>query len=300
MSRKRDVYEAGEINMGNEIEQRKSQRWSAIMAVCILVGLLIMMPIGGGLADYMNSANAPEAEASRYALASAQSGVTVDIDADAFKATGGYASYYVTQNASGYTNYYNVTHSAGVISVATTDTNGLNNISSAANYTANVSWTQMHPYFLIYFDYTAKSAYADNVVRIRLYVANLYVSAHAYARTITLSAGGQTFYTVTIAQTDTDNYIDENITINANDLRRAIIEAGINSYFTLKVTAQDKTLSIANSAIYTYNVAKLFSRDDALYIVGALSCAIMLAGVFLVQPRYSLPIGRKAPPRGGY
>ena len=293
------MQEAGENNMENMNTQRKSQRWAAMLAVFILLGLLVLMPLGGGLADYMNAANAPDAEVTRFAKIADQTGVTFDMDSDAFKAVRGYESYYVVKNSTGYINYYNVTHSSGVISVTTYNANGENFIGNAENYTANVTWAQMHPYFLIYFDYTAKSAYADNVVRIRLYLSNLYVSGNPHARTITLSAGGQTFYTATLAQTDSDSYIDENITINVNDLRRAIIEDGIKSYFTLKVTAQDNVLSIAESAMFAYNVPKLFGRDDALYVVGALSCAIMLAGIFLVQPRYSLPFGSKKPGKPG-
>ena len=73
------------------------------------------------------------------------------------------------------------------------------------------------------------------------------------------------------------------------------------SYFKLTITAQDTTLSIANSAMYCYNVNKWFARDDALFFVGALAVCFSGAGIFLVQPKYSLPLGRKSGPnKGGF
>jgi hypothetical protein len=251
-----------------------------------MVGLICLFPIGGAFADWINLSNAPDAEDSKYTELAA---TTFDMDSKAFKATGSYKSYYVWKNATSVTNYNNVTHTAGVISVTENSTVGNN---------ATITWSAMHPYFSIYFDWTAKQAYDNHVVRIHLYIGSLYVAAHAYARTITLSAGGQTFYTTTLAQTDADNYIDENFTINVNDLRRAIIDAGTNSYFHLQITAQDKSLTIAGSAMYKYNCTKLFGRDDALFFVGGLACALALAGIFLVQPQYSLPFGGKR--KGGF
>lgn len=274
--------------------QRKSQRNSALMAIFIIVLLLVPIPIGAGFADWINGQNAPDDEASRYAEIDSQTGVTFNMDSTAFRNTGGYRSYYVWENASGDVYYCNVTHAAGVISVAANSTAGL-------NHSSHLSWAVAKPYYSIYLDYTALQAYTDNVVRIRLYITGLYVAANAYARTITLSAAGQTFYTTTLAKTDTDNYMDVNISINTNDLRKAIIEdgGGKTAYFNLKVTAQDTTLSIANSAMYAYSVTKLAQRDDYVMYAGFIVAIIAWAGIFLVTPKYSLSIGKKTGPDKG-
>jgi len=275
-------------------KNRKSQRMVTVLALAILLGLLVIWPAGGGFADWMNAQNAPSDESTRYTEITSQTGVTFNMDSTQFKTSGSYKSQYVWKNTTGYVNYNNVTHTAGVISVTEQSTAG-NNVSVETS----LSWAQMYPEFRIWFDYTAKAAYKDNVVRIRLYISGIYVSAHSYARTITLSAGGITFYTTSIAKDETKNYIDENITVNVNDLRRAIIADGDLSYFKLVITAQDTTLTIANSAMYCYNVNKWFQRDDGLFFVGAFACAITFAGIFLVQPKYSLPFGKKGGPKKG-
>jgi len=289
-----DEKEAGETKMWENVAQaRKSQRWAAIMAVCILTGLLILMPVGGAFADWLNSTNAPSEEEKRYDEITGQTGVDFDMDKTPFKNSGDYKSYYIWKNETGEKNYNNVTHTNGVISVQQKSTAG-NAIEG------NISWNEMDPYFEIWFDYTAKEAYDDNVVRCRLYVTGIYVPAHKKDRTITFSAGDVEFYSVTIEKDDTDNTVDKNITINVNDLRRAIINKGDQSYFKLVVTAQDTTMSIAGSAMYNYNCTKLFGRDDGLFFIGALCSAITFAGVFLVQPRYSLPFGGKKGKGGGF
>lgn len=273
---------------------RRSQRMAALCAFSIMVLLILPFPIGGQLGTWMNSSLAPEDEGSRFAKIAGQSDVTFDMDSTAIRTgVSAYSSYYVWKNSSGYTNYCNVTHTSGVVSVTSTSTAG-NAI------TGNVSWAQMYPEYKIYFDYSAKDAYADNVARIRLYLSNLYVSGNAYARTITLSAGGVTLYETTLAKTDTDNYIDTNITVDVNDLRRAIINDGSQSYFKLEVTAQDTSLSFANSAMYNYDVTKLTEHDDGLFIAGVIAVVLVWAGIFLVQPKYSLPIGKKKSTKGGF
>lgn len=281
----------------NSNQARKSQRWSAILAVIILAGLLIVWPAGGGFGDWINATNAPATENERYKEADWQDDVTFNMDASAstFKNSGSYRTYYIWENASGDIHYSNITHTDGVLSVTETATSGV-------NITGNISWAGDLPYYRIYFDYTAKQAYDDNVVRIKLYVGSIYVAANEKARTITLSAGDITFFTVTQAASDTDNYIDENITINVNDLRRAIINSGggAEAYFKLTVTGVDETLTIAGSVMYTYDVTKLAGRDDALFFVGAIACAVALAGVFLVQPKYSLPLGGIKGKKGGF
>lgn len=276
---------------------RRSQRMAAFCALCILGLLIIPFPVGGQLADYLNGSLAPTDTDSRFTKIAGQDDVTFDMDSTAIRTgVSDYSSYYVWQNSTGYTNYCNVTHTAGVVSVTSSSTAG-NDVTDATN---GSDWTEMHPEFRIYFDYSAKEAYEDNVVRVRLYLSNLYVSGNTEARTITLTAGGVTFYTTTIGETDTDNYKDTNITIDVNDLRRAIINAGDQSYFKLTVTAQDTSLSFAESAMYNYDVTKLTDRDDGLLVAGVIAVALAWAGVFLVQPRYSLPIGNKGKGKGGF
>ena len=266
--------------------ERTSQRKSAIVAIASVVAILLILPMGAGLADWQNEGGAPDAEGTRYAEITGQTGVTFDMDSTAFKNSGSFRSYYVWENASGDVHYSNVTHTAGVLSVTVNATSGLNS-------SAYLSWAVAKPYYSLYLDYTALDAYNDNVVRIRLYISSLYVAANPYARTITLSAGGQTFYTTTLAKTDTDSYIDENITVGVNDLRRAIIEdgGGKTAFFNLKVTAQDTTLSIANSAMFAYSVTKLVQRDDYLMIFAAITMGALFVGSALVLPGVSLPIG---------
>lgn len=272
---------------------RRSQRYSAMLAVAILASLVIIFPIAGNAADYLNGVNAPEDEDNRFSEITSQTDVTFDMDSTALKTGDGFKSYYVFYNASGYKNYCNITHTAGVASVTSTSTAG-NAI------TGNISWDDGLPYFELYFDYTAQDAYDDNVVRIWLQLDNLYQSSNNYARDITLSAGGITFYETTISKTDTDGDLDQNITIDVNDLREAIINKGDDSYFCLKITAQDTTLTFAGSGYYAFNVTKLMNRDDALYFIGAIATALAFAGIFLVQPRYSLPFGQKTSKKGGY
>ena len=101
-------------------------------------------------------------------------------------------------------------------------------------------------------------------------------------------------------KTDTEGDLDVNITLDVNLLRQSIINKGINSYWCLKITAQDTSLTLAGSGMYTYNVTKLTGRDEALLFVGAIVCAITFAGVFLVQPGYSLPFGSRKSSGGGY
>jgi hypothetical protein len=273
---------------------RKSQRWATILAIAVLASLLVLLPVGGSFADGLNAINAPEEEADRYVEITSQDGVTFDMDSTSLKSSDGFESYYIWYNSSNVKNYNNISHSSGVVSVESTST-----AENAIN--GNISWDDGLPYFELYFDYSAQDAYDDNVVRIWLQLDNLYQSSNNYARDIVLSAGGVTFYSKTISKDDTDGSLDENITINVNDLREAIINEGEDSYFCLKITAQDTSLSFAGSGLYNYNVTRLFSRNDALYLVSGLATAISFAGVFLVSPKYSLPFGKtKSSKKGGY
>lgn len=276
---------------------RKSQRMAALCALSIMVLLILPFPIGGSLADSVNGSLAPKDESDRFTEITGQDGVTFDMDSTSIRTgVNEYSSYYVWQNSSGYTNYCNVSHTAGVVSVTATSTSG----ASVSDATNGSDWTEMHPEYRIYFDYTAQDAYDDNVVRIRLYLSNIYCSGNEEARTITLSAGGVTLYTKTLAESDTDNYIDTNITVDVNDLRQAIINDGYQSYFKLVVTAQDTSFSFANSAMYNYDITQLMQRDDGLFIAGVMAVVLVWAGIFLVQPKYSLPLGKKGKSKGGF
>ena len=283
---------------GNINQQRRSQRMAAFAAVCILVGLCLIIPIGASTADWLNSAWAPTAESSRYAETSGQDGVTFDMDSTAFKDTGSYDSCYIWYNASGDKLYSNITHTAGVLTVTTESTSG----NATGNITNDLAWTGNLPYYQIYFDYTALQLYQDNAVRIRLYVSNIHVAAHEKTRTITLSSGGVTLYTTTIASTDTDNYIDENITLNVNDLRHAIINTGggEEAYVKLIVKGVDDSLSIANCAVFAYNSSNLVARDDPLYIFAAIAIGFAFLGAWAVQPQNSIPMVGRGPQKGGW
>jgi len=282
----------------NITNQRKGQRMAAVSAVLIIVGLLLILPVGGSCADWVNGAMAPSAEGTRYAETVGQDGVTFNMDSTAFKDTGSFDSCYVWYNASGDKLYSNITHTAGVLTVTTESTSGNN----TGNITADLSWAGNLPYYQIYFDYTALNLYQDNAVRIRLYIANIHVAAHEKTRTITLSAGGVTLFTTTIPSTDTDNYIDENITLNVNDLRNAIIntDGGETAYLKLIVKGVDNSLSVANSAVYAFNSSNLVARDDPVYIFAALAIAVAFVGAWAVQPHNTIPIGKGKPRAGGF
>jgi len=216
------------------------------------------------------------------------------------KDDGSFDSRYVWENASGDVLYSNITHTAGVVSVTTECTLG----NTTGNITNDLSWSSAIPYYEIYFDYTAKQAYDDNIAQIWLVIDGISNSDDK-AKSVTLSANGVTFYSKSIAASDNDDDIDQNITVNANDLRRAIIEdenGGNTAYFMLKIVGAKNTgVTFAGSGMYTYNATSLMGRDDPLTFAGVLVVAITAIGIFLVQPKYSLPIGKSGKPmRGGF
>jgi hypothetical protein len=89
-----------------------------------------------------------------------------------------------------------------------------------------------------------------------------------------------------------DGEIEVNFTVATNDLRQAIMTAGAESYWKLTVRGHDiRPISISASSFQSYNVNRLFGRDDGLYLVSMVSVIAAALGIFLVQPRYSLPIG---------
>jgi len=273
--------------------QRKAQRFAALAAVTILAALIVMWPIGGSAADWLNESWAPTAEADRYELVSAQDDVTFDMDADAFRSSGTYKSYYVWQNSSGDIHYSNVSHTTGTFNTIETATSGV-------DITGNISYNVL-PYFKVYWDYTAHDAYKDNVVRIQLNITGLASGASsAKSRTIELSAGGVTFYSKTLSASDTSTSNDATIEISTNDLRRAIINDKETGYFTLIVKGTDGTLSIDGSDMYTYSSSNMINRDDPLLIIGALTIGATFLGIIAVQPKNSISFGKKTPKGGQF
>jgi hypothetical protein len=199
------------------------------------------------------------------------------------------------------------------------DDNNYYNLSASGD--AQPDWSAGVPYWEVWFNYTAKQAYADNVVKIDLNLdsANTYATANTdasgdgllskdedgdmdnYACTITLTAGGVTLYEATITEDSDDTNIEAKVDIMLDDLRLAIIDSGDQSFFKLKVTGHDiRAIDMTDSAMFSYNVAKLFSRDDGLYLTAIISLIAAALGIFLVQPKYSLPMGRNTPRRRGY
>jgi len=278
--------------VGTNKDARHAQRMSALLAICIIVGILIVLPIGGGFADWMNATNAPtDSVNNRYEEITQQTGVTYDIDSTQFKSTAGYRSYWIWENNSGYLNYNNVTQSAGVISTARISTAGNDLYPANVSNSTNNTWA-MTPYYKIYLDYTAYQAYADNVVRIVFNMTGFTGFKTGVARSITLEAGGVTFFTLSRAATDGETLVAESVEIDTNDLRRAIIESGDTSFFVLTIKNVGYSgANIVNSHVQAYHVEKLAQRDDGILIVGALAVGICIAGIFLVQPKYNLPIG---------
>jgi hypothetical protein len=276
----------------NVNSQRRAQRYAAMSAAMILVALLVMWPVGGAAADWLNSTWAPTDEADRYQTVDTQDDVDFVMETGALKASGDEMSYYIWENSSGDVHYNNISNSAGSISVDS-DT-----ATSGVDITGNRSWNVL-PYFRIYFDYTALEAYEDNVVQIRLHIQQLDPSQDK-SRSITLSAGGVTFYSKSISASDTTDEIDKNITIDANQLREAIINAGEKSYFKLIVKGVDDTIDISGSTMYTFASSNLVERDDPLMLFGALTIAATYLGIIAVQPHNSLPFSKKGTKKGGF
>jgi hypothetical protein len=195
-----------------------------------------------------------------------------------------------------------------------TDLNEYNNSLSTDD---GPEWDNGFPYWEVYFNYTAKDAYDDGVVKfaLNLGAAASWENATGGKQllskpdssdddrevvTVTFSAGGVTFFSETLA-TSSDGDVEENITVDVNDLRMAIMNSGVESFFKLKVTGHDvRPIDMTGSAFYSYNVNKLFGRDDGLYIVSMISVICAALGIFLVQPRYSLPFGNVKTRKRGY
>ena len=302
---------------------RKAQNMAALLALIILVGVVLPIPIGAGFADWVNEVNAPVAIDDKYAEIS-----TFDFDSAALYTGSGFKPYFYWYNGSDSgMNKHNVTMVAATHNLTANHLSADDDNTYAVNVTGNDApdWSEGRPYWEVYLNYTAVDAYDDNVVRFRIYMDSpntLAAGAGAACTNVTggkgllstedgdgddreavsvaFTAGGVTFYETTLAATG-DGEIDLNVSVDTNDLRQAIMNAGAEAFFKIKVTGHDiRPIDMTGSAFYSYNVAKLFGRDDGLYLVSMISVICAALGIFLVQPRYSLPIGRTGGKRRGY
>jgi hypothetical protein len=298
----------------NQHPQRKAQNMAALLALVILIGVILPIPIGAGFGDWLNSTNAPTNIDLKY-----KEIATFSVTGDALLDITGYRPVFVWWNDSsdGQQNKHNASMTASVLSAT-----HKSNVDSEWQYYNNTDtadngpeWDNGVPYWDVYFNYTAKAAYADNVIQlgIKMTAANALVSAGTADKTevvdgkallsapkagddkepvtIELTAGGVTFFTDTLAVTG-DGKIDTNITITTEALRMAIIGGGDESYFHLKITGHDvRPIDMSGSAMYCYNTGKLFGRDDGLYVTTMISIICAALGIFLVQPKYNLPLG---------
>jgi hypothetical protein len=297
---------------------RKAQNMAALLALILLLGIVLPIPIGAGFADWVNGINAPDDLDNRYTEIGSITGQTsFDFDTDALETGTGYKPYFYWWNDTDATlNKHNVTMSTHKLTADqfSTDLNEYNNSLSTDD---GPEWDNGFPYWEVYFNYTAKDAYDDGVVKfaLNLGAAASWENATGGKQllskpdssdddrevvTVTFSAGGVTFFSETLA-TSSDGDVEENITVDVNDLRMAIMNSGVESFFKLKVTGHDvRPIDMTGSAFYSYNVNKLFGRDDGLYIVSMISVICAALGIFLVQPRYSLPFGNVKTRKRGY
>lgn len=295
---------------------RKAQNMAALLAIIILIGIILPIPIGAGFADWMNSVNAPVSIDEKYTEIS-----EFDWDGSNLETSTGYKPYFYWWNASGNTNKHNVSMSTKLLTAngASKDDNNVYLMNATYPTLADDSeadWDEGIPYWEVYFNYTAKDAYADNVIRIGLTLdsPNDWASGGSnvtkgdsllsYADytddadevktcTVELSAGDVVFFSKTLSYSgDEDGEIEKNFTIDVNDLRTAIMNQGAQSYWKLKVRGHDiRPIDMDGCSFQSYNVNRLFGRDDGLYLVSMVSVICAALGIFLVQPRYSLPIG---------
>jgi hypothetical protein len=281
---------------------------SALLAIVIMIGLILPIPIGAGFADWMNEVNAPTLIDDKY-VAFTNDTATQLYEWDLNDGTG-YKAYFYWSNHTGDEMKHNVTNAAndGILEA---DLHAVDSawhydyvLNTGQNADDMVDWEKQVPYWLVTFDYSAKQAYADNIVQFHLMMDHLVGvenDAEETGVTVQLTAGGVTIYTTTIAYDEADDEIDTNITLTPEILRAAIIGGGATSYFQLKVVGHgantfaqsngtaELTLDISGTQLYTYNVAKLFGRDDGLYLAAMISTILAALGIFLVTPKYNLP-----------
>lgn len=299
---------------------RRAQNMAALLALVIMLGILLPIPIGAGFADWINQTNAPTSLDERYVASDA-----FDlIGDDALYTKGEYAPYFNWYNGSDSPlNQVNVTLVDGVLS-----TNDDTSVDENQIYALNAEdeaapdWKDGGiPYWEVYFDYTPKMMYDDNIVQIGIVMTSPlkagtpnivndskqmlsfptedYDEEDFEAVTVTLSAGGVDLYKTIIPTDDNGKIADEDqkVIIETSTLREAVMNGG-DDYIKLTVTGHDiRDINMTGSALYTYNATKLFGRDDGLFITSMISIIMAALGIFLVQPRWNLPLGNR--PQGG-
>lgn len=298
----------------NQNPDRKAQNMSALLALIILLGIVLPIPIGAGFADWMNATNAPVTPSERYKEAPFELTGT-----DLYNETG-YRPFF---------NWYNCTEDtelerhyvymvAGVLTAnaESTDGNGYENTDTAAMK----SWRSGFPWWEVHFDYTAKQAYVDGVVRLVLnldsddewieppsaavggkgLLSEPEEDRDREAVTVTLSAGGVVFYAETLSVTGKGS-VEAEVLVDVNDLRMAIMNEGDVSFFKLRVVGHDiRPIDMTDSEFQTFNIGKVFARDDGLYLAAVISTICAAVGIFVVQPHYSLPVGQSKSRKRGY
>ena len=299
----------------NQHPGRKAQNMAALLAIVILLGILLPIPLGANLGDWLNEQNAPTNIDTKYApLADATFNLT---DTGALYTATGYKPLFTWHNHSdnGNTNEVNVTMVDGVLTTedrTSIDDNQVYNLSAAdPDYP---DWDNGEPTWTMFFNITAKEMYADGVVQIGMVVtspntANApnevtdgkallsfkdkdYDTDEYSTVTYTLSAGGVELKAWKLTSSG-NGKIDENFTVSTDLLRQCIIAGGDTSFLKLEVKGHDiRDIDMTGSGIYTYNAVKQFSRDDGLVFMSLISIIVAAIGIFLVQPKYNLPIGQ--------
>lgn len=304
---------------------RKAQNMAALLALIILIGVILPIPIGAGFADWMNSVNAPVEIDDKYTEIN-----TFDMDDAALEDGTGYKPYFYWVNASGDQQKHSVYMNGGFITAANVSKDDDQAYIMVPNYEdvaeallgddSHVEWEgNPDPHWIVYFNYTAKDAYEDNVVRMKLNItsasesdadllpSNVTIAGKGLIScseddatrdketcTVTFTAEGMDgtpLYKKTLSA-DGDGDVEELITIDTNWLREAVMNEGATSFFKLEIWGHDiRDVDISDSEMQSYNVNRLFGRDDGLYLVAMISVISAALGIFLVQPRYSLPIG---------
>ena len=299
----------------NQNPGRRAQNMSALLALIIMLGILLPIPLGAGFADWMNSTNAPTNIDQKYIVGAFN--LTGD---DALYTGTGYTPLFTWYNGSDSPlNEVNVTMDGDMLTTGdelSIDENNPYDLSATGD--AEIDWAASGtPFWLVYFNYTAKEIYADSIVKICIkmtspdtndagpdpynnvtdgkamlsYPNGDYDADELQTVTVELSAGGVSLATWSLTKED-NGKIDENVTLDPNVLREAITLGGDTSFLMLKVTGHDiRDIDMDGSAVYTYNVAKLFNRDDGLILTSVISIIAAALGIVLVQPKYNLPIG---------
>jgi hypothetical protein len=289
----------------NESPPRRAQNMSALLAIIILIGVIIPIPMGAGFADWINETNAPDNVDDKWIEYSTDDGNFSEWD---LITTTGMKPYFYWWNDTGDMLKENVTtDNAGLLTSDPLDFEedlwiySFNETLLGSDNVAN--WEEGTPYWLITFGITAKQMYDANINRMDIKMENLISvdqDGDEQDCTVTFTVGGVELFSKTLSASG-DGDIDEEVTISIDDLRQAVINDMEKGYLQLKVTGhatdQDpddtaNTLDISEVHLYTYNVAKLFGRDDGLYLAAMISTIVCALGIFLVTPKYTLPFGK--------